>query len=287
LKRWASSDWGLVLFDRRLAPKAEELRRTCFALAVSAPDAALDHLLRQLVSPEWSGASVPLPAGVSAEAGVVVGPGTTIGEGTVLEAGVRIGANVRIGRGCRIGAHSRIGDGCELGDRVTLTASVSVGGQGFGFASAPGSTPRPRLHVGGVRVGDDVRIGAFVAIDRGVFEDTVLGRGTALDNLVQVAHNCAVGRDGVLCAFVGLSGSTELGDRVTLAGLVGTKGHVRVGDGVTVAAQSGISRDLPDGSGVWKGYPPRPLAETLKTQALVDRLPELYERLRKLEKEKT
>jgi len=286
LKRWSKSrSWGLVFFESSLQPTAQDLAHTNFAIKTQAPDAALDFVLRRLALPEWSGQGEPIPDGVSAERGVVVGAGTLIGPGTVLEAGVRIGAHCRIGSDCRIGAHSRIGDGCQLGDRVTLTGQVSVGGQGFGFVKAPGkSAGSPRLHVGGVRIGDDVRLGAFVAVDRGVFEDTVIGPRTALDNHVQIAHNCVLGADDVLCGFVGLSGSTVLGDGVTLAGLVGTKGHLRIGHGVTVAAQSGVTSDLPDHSGVWKGYPPRPLAEALKNQVLVEKLPEFLERLRKLEK---
>lgn len=284
LKIWTGADWGAVFFDARVKPSPSELSRARISIRVKNADAALDFVLRRLVAPEWAGASAPVPAGVTAEAGVVIGPGATISAGTVLEAGVRIGANVRIGKDCRISAHSRIGDGCSLGDRVVFTGPVSVGGQGFGFTAGPGLPPRPRLHVGGVRIADDVRLGAFVAIDRGVFEDTVVGPGTALDNFVQVAHNCILGRDGIVCAFGGLSGSTELGDSVTLGGQVTTKGHLRIGHRVTVAGASGVTRDLPDDSGTWKGYPPRPVAETLKTHVLIDKLPELYDRLRKLEK---
>ncbi len=276
---------------RRLSPAAFGLVFVGFdpeddarpLLRVREPAAALDFVLGHVRAPEWHGESHAVPKGVVAEAGVVIGPDCEIGEGTVLETGVRLGARVRIGRDGRIGAHSRIADDCELGDECRLTGSVSIGGQGFGFVKYPGeSGRRPRVHVGRVVVGTGVRLGAFVAIDRGVFEDTQVGDGGAFDNIVQVGHNCVVGREAVLCSFVGLSGSTELGDRVTLAGLVGTKGHMRIGHDVTVAAQSGVSADVPDGQ-VVKGYPPRPLAEALKIQALVGRLPEFFARLKKLE----
>lgn len=274
--------WAFVIVDRDSDWKSDSIP----TLRVQRPEAAMDLLLRRLHAPEWSGASAPVPKGVLAEAGVVIGPEAQIGEGTILEAGVRIGARVRIGRNCRIGANSRIADDCEIGDECTFTGSVSIGGQGFGFVQYPGEKRRrPRLHAGRVLVAERVRLGAFVAIDRGVFEDTLVGAETAMDNIVQIGHNSKVGRQGVLCAFVGLSGSTQLGDRVTLAGLVGTKDHVKVGHDVTVAAQSGISCDISDGQ-IVKGYPPRPLKEALKLQVLAGKLPELFERVKKLEDKK-
>ncbi len=275
--------WGLLLIDPSL--KTALAQTALPILWTSHADAAMDFVLRRLTQPEWAGVTAPIPAGVHAEAGVVIGPDSVIGEGTVLETGVRIGARVRIGRDCRIGAHSRIGDDCEIGSDCQLTGSVSLGGQGFGLVKYPGErSPRPRLHVGRVVLGSRVRLGAFVAVDRAVFGETRIGSGSSVDNHVQIAHNCEVGEGNVLCAFVGLSGSTQLGDRVTFAGLTGTKGHLRVGHDVTVAAQSGVSKDIPDGLAV-KGYPARPLPLALRISALVDRLPDLYERIRRLEKE--
>jgi UDP-3-O-[3-hydroxymyristoyl] glucosamine N-acyltransferase len=270
-----------VLLDEssELSPAKDKFR----GLKMRNADAAMDFVLRRISEPEWAGSSAPVPAGVVAEAGVVVGPDCEIGEGTVLEAGVRLGARVKIGRNCRIGAHSRIGDDCVLGEGCELTALVSIGGQGFGFVQYPGEERRrPRLHVGRVVLGDAVRVGAQVAIDRGVFEDTVVGSQTALDNIVQIGHNCRVGTGAVICSFVGLSGSTSLGDNVTIAGMVGTKGHVRIGSNATVAAQSGVSRDIRDGETV-KGYPPRPLPQALEIQALTTKLPEIYKRLKQVE----
>jgi UDP-3-O-[3-hydroxymyristoyl] glucosamine N-acyltransferase LpxD len=278
------SQWGLVVLDEEsaLLPKKEKFR----AIKTNFADAAMDFVLRKLAIKEWSGATHPAPSGVLCEDHVVIGPDCEIGEGTILETGVRLGARVRIGRNCRIGAASRIGDDCVLGDGCTLTSHVSIGGQGFGFVKYPNRTQRrPRLHVGRVVIGESVRIGAHVAIDRGVFEDTVVGSYTSIDNIVQIAHNCRIGASNVICSFVGLSGSTFLGDRVTLAGMVGSKGHVKIGNDVVVAAQSGISRDIRDGESV-KGYPPRPIQEALEIQALTAKLPELYERLKKLEGKK-
>jgi UDP-3-O-[3-hydroxymyristoyl] glucosamine N-acyltransferase LpxD len=278
-----ATDWALVLVDARRPENALPFP----ALAVSYPDAAIDFILRRITPEEWTGASAPVPPDVRAEPGVHLGPGVHIGAGTILESGVRIGRNVSIGARCRIGAGSRIADDTVIGDDCQFTGPVSLGGQGFGFVEYPGQGRRqPRCHVGRVCLGDRVRLGAFVAIDRGVFEDTVIGDGTALDNLVQVGHNVRIGRDGILCGLVGISGSTEIGDRVTIAGLSGTKDHVRIGNDVTIAAQSGVNCDIEKGQTV-KGYPPRPLAEALKLQVLTGRLPELFRRLKNLEDKKT
>lgn len=254
---------------------------------LSNADAAMDWLLRQLAAPEWNGVGgTKAPRGVTCESGVLIGPHTEIGAGTHLETGVRIGARVKIGQNCRIGAHSRIADDTVLGDGCTLTGSVSLGGQGFGFVQYPGDKRRrPRLHVGRVLIGDHVRLGAFVAVDRGVFEDTQVESGCSFDNIVQVGHNSRVGQDGTLCAFVGLSGSTTIGDRVVIAGMTGTKDHVTIGHDVTIAAQSGVNCDIPDGRAV-KGYPPRPLPEALRLQVLLGKLPELFARVAKIEEKK-
>lgn len=279
--------WGLVLLDEDSAqiPEKQKFR----ALRLKYADAAMDFILRKVATPEWVGAAsstsfVSSIPGVEVEPGVLVGPGCEIGEGTVLETGVRLGARVRIGKNCRIGSQTRISDDCVLGDGCLLSSHVAIGGQGFGFVQYPNRAHRrPRLHVGRVVIGDGVRLGSFVAVDRGVFEDTVIGSFTSIDNIVQVAHNCRLGSQDIICSFVGLSGSTVIGDRSTLAGMVGTKGHVRIGNDTTVAAQSGVSRDIKDGETV-KGYPPRPLMEALEIQALVGKLPELWDRIKKLEK---
>lgn len=278
----ATAGWGLVFCDP--TREADFVNTGLPFIAVEAPDAALDFILRKSFPPEWSGPSFPQPDGVQVESAVVIGPDCEIGVGTVIESSVRIGARVRIGQNCRIGAGTRIADDSVLGNDCELTASVSIGGPGFGFVKYPAeSRRRQRRHVGRVVIGDRVRMGAFVAIDRGVFEDTVIGSDSAFDNLVQVAHNCTLGESSTLCAFVAMGGSSKLGDRVTIAGLVGVKDHVKVGNDVTIAAQSGVNRNLESGQ-VVKGYPPRPLSQALKLQVLVEKLPEFYERLKKLEK---
>jgi UDP-3-O-[3-hydroxymyristoyl] glucosamine N-acyltransferase LpxD len=280
-----SGQWGLVFVDRKNQKTIESLSHLRLVITNN-PDALMDYCLRKMALPEWAGDSEKIPLKVFAETGVILGPHTHIGEGTVLESGVRIGARVFIGKNCRIGAFCRIADDSVLGDHCTLTSHVSIGGQGFGFVKYPlEAQKRPRLHVGRVRVGSRVRLGSFVSIDRGVFEETLVGTDSALDNIVQVGHNSQVGKNAIFCSFVGLSGSTIVGDRVTIAGMCGTKDHVKIGNDVTIAAQTGVSRDLQDKE-IVKGYPPRPLKEALEIQTLTTKLPEIWQRLKKMEKEK-
>jgi UDP-3-O-[3-hydroxymyristoyl] glucosamine N-acyltransferase LpxD len=275
-----SSDWGFVLCE-----KAQELDQTNLAIInISHADAAFDYILQKISAPDWAGRSIDVPEEVQTEEGVVVGPGCEFGRGVVLECGVRLGTRVKIGDFTRIGAHSVVGDDTEIGNHCRLKSHVAIGGQGFGLIRYPKDNfARVRKHVGKVIIEDRVNVGSFVAIDRGVLSDTRIGRGTCLDNIVQVAHNCTLGSNNVLCSFVGLSGSTHFGNAVTIAGMVGTKGHLRVGDNVTVAGRSGITSDLPSNVQV-KGYPPRPIQEALKIEVLMGKLPELYERLKNLEK---
>jgi UDP-3-O-[3-hydroxymyristoyl] glucosamine N-acyltransferase LpxD len=283
-KKPPSENWGLVVVDRKNSRFVKDFQNMRL-LIVNDADAFMDSVLRKIASPEWTGDSQPVPLKVKAEHPVMIGPETQIGDGTILETGVRIGARVKIGRNCRIGAFSRLADDTILGDECQLTSHVSLGGQGFGFVKYPQETNRrPRLHVGRVVVGSRVRIGAFVSIDRGVFEDTLVGAESSIDNIVQIGHNCTVGKNAIFCSFVGLSGSTVVGDRVTIAGMTGTKDHVKIGNDVTIAAQTGVSKDIEDKS-VVKGYPPRPLKEALEIQSLQTRLPEIWEKLKKLERD--
>ncbi len=281
----ADANWGLVFWDKnmKVGPPAHLPVVLC-----PRADAAVDLMLRHLEKEEWTASSEEdlfsqnpkrFPK-VKIENAVVVGPESTIGEGTVVESFVRIGARVRIGKNCRIGSMSRIADDTVIGDNCVFTASVSLGGPGFGFTTYPKENVRKqRAHVGQVIIGNNVRLGAFVGIDRGVMSDTIVGDFASIDNIVQVGHNCSVGEESVLCAFVALAGSTHLGKKVTFAGLSGTKGHLSIGDGAVIAAQTGVTKDIDAGQSV-KGWPARPLNEALQIQVLMGRLPELFKKLK-------
>jgi len=218
----------------------------------------------------------------------VLGPGVEVGPGTVLEAHVCVGAGARIGRDCRIYPQVTLRDGVVLGDRVTIHSGAVIGADGFGYAR-DGHRHIKIPQVGRVVIEDDVEIGANTAIDRATLGETRIGRGTKIDNLVQIGHNVRVGEDTVIVAQVGISGSTRIGSRVTLAGQVGIVDHVEIGDDATVGAQSGVSKDIPSGCivlgspAILHGEFKRHVAATARLPLLKKALQALEERLAALE----
>lgn len=178
-------------------------------------------------------------------------------------------AGVAVGPSCRIGAGAVL-QNCLVGARVIIHPGVRVGQDGFGFAPGPGGHLKvPQL--GRVLIEDDVEIGANTTIDRGTGPDTVIGAGTKIDNLVQIAHNVRLGRGCIVVSQVGISGSTEIGDFVMIGGQAGLTGHLHVGAGARIAAQSGVMRDIEPGTEVG-GSPAKPVKAWLKEVATLERL---------------
>lgn len=195
---------------------------------------------------------------------VVLGDRVRIGAHVVIEAGVQIGADVTLD------PHVVIHGGSVIGARVHCKSSAVIGGPGFGFHSdAEGHHRVPQ--VGGCVLEDDVEVGAGSCIDRGSLDDTVIGRGTKIDNLVHIGHNVKLGRHCLVMAGVGVSGSTKVGDRVVLAGQAGLVGHIEIGDDARIGAQAGVITSVP-AKGVVSGYPARPHREFLRAQAALYRL---------------
>lgn len=203
-----------------------------------------------------------------------VGPLAVIGENAVIGPSGRIGAMVVIGEGVEIGRDARIGAHASLshaliGDRVQIYPGVRIGQDGFGFATtSEGILTAPQL--GRVLIEDDVEIGANTTVDRGALEDTVIGAGTRIDNLVQIGHNVRIGRACVIVAQAGVSGSTVLEDQVVLAGQVGLSGHLRIGAGSRIGAQAGVMADVPPQSD-FVGSPAQPVKTFFKEVATIRR----------------
>jgi UDP-3-O-[3-hydroxymyristoyl] glucosamine N-acyltransferase len=229
-------------------------------------------------------------ATASVGAGAVVGKGARIGPRTALHEGVLVLEGAKVGAACILHAGSIVRERCTLGDRVVLQPGAVVGSDGFGFAfdlegddEHPGPLHRKIPQAGVVRIEDDVEVGACTCIDRATLGETVVGRGTKIDNLVQVGHNVRIGPLSLIVAQAGISGSTTLGQGVILAGQAGVVGHLHVGDGARVGAQSGVSRDVPGGE-TWSGSPAIPHRDWLRMVSALPRVPDLLRELRRLEK---
>lgn len=205
-----------------------------------------------------------LEDGVVIEAGATIGAGVEIGEGTVIGAGAAIGAGTRIGRHCHVG-HAATVQHALIGNNVIIHPGVRIGQDGFGYVPGPrGLVKIPQ--VGRVIIQDHVEIGANTTIDRGALDDTVIGEGAKIDNLVQIGHNVRIGRHCVIVAQVGIAGSATLGDGVMIGGAAGVNGHVSIGDGAQIAALSGVASNVPAGVR-WGGQPARPMRGFLRDAA--------------------
>jgi UDP-3-O-[3-hydroxymyristoyl] glucosamine N-acyltransferase len=210
----------------------------------------------------------------------VVGAGASIGDETVIDAHVVIGDGVSIGSRCHLYPGVTLYPGSTLGARVIAHAGVRIGGDGYGYVFSGGAHQKIP-HVGRCIIQDDVEIGANTTIDRGSIDDTVIGAGTKIDNLVQIGHNCTVGRLCLIMSQVGLAGSTRVGDGAILAGQVGVSGHLEIGARAKLGAQAGVFGDVPAGE-TWSGYPARPHRESLRASAALFKLAGMIKRLERL-----
>lgn len=210
----------------------------------------------------------------------VIGEGSRIGAGAIVEAHAAVGKDCVVGEGAWLHPHVVLYDRTVLGARVEVHSGAVLGADGFGYApTTAGIAKIPQ--VGRVAIEEDVEIGANTCIDRATLEETRVGAGTKIDDLVMIGHNSTVGRHGFLCGQVGLAGSTTVGDGVVLAGQVGVAGHLRLGNGVKAGAQAGIDGDVPDGMAVF-GTPHLPHREALRVIAELRRLPETARAVRQL-----
>lgn len=235
------------------------------------------------VSGVHSSASVHPSAKV--EAGVCIGPfavieaDADIGAGSVVHARAQVGARAKVGAGCVLFPGVVLYQDTVLGDRVRIHANSVIGADGFGYAQEkrPGGVTHVKIHhLGRVRIGDDVEIGASTTIDRGTLGETVIGKGCIIDNQVQIGHNCTLEEGVIVCGCSGLAGSAQIGKYALLAGFVAVANKVKIGAGAQVAGYTAVTGNVPAGA-AWGGRPGRPLREYMKLQALVSRLPEWNE----------
>lgn len=259
-------------------------------IVVDDPARAMAQLLERLVPDPAPTPGIDPTARIGPDSrlgeGVSLGPWVVIGRGVVLGDRVRLGAGVLLEDGVEIGddselaAHCVVYRGVVLGRRVRAKAGAVLGGAGFGFRSDPDGHRRVP-HVGGLRIGDDVEIGSGCTIDRGTLGDTIVGRGTKLDNLVHIGHNSRIGEHCIFAGGAMVAGSVRLGDFVVLGGGSGVVDHVSLGAGVRVGAISMVTADVPAGATV-SGIPAHGHRETLRMQAASRRLPDMLRRLESL-----
>lgn len=228
-------------------------------------------------------ARASLGAGVRIGAYCVVGPEAVIDAGVTLASHVVVGARARIGAGTRLASHVQVGDDCVLGQRCVVHGGAVIGADGFGFAPCPQGWEKIE-QLGAVRIGDDVEIGANTCIDRGALEDTVIGSGVKLDNLIQIAHNVHVGSRTAMAACVGVAGSARIGANCTVGGGAGILGHLELVDGVHVSSFSLVSRSLRQPGQYTGVFPLDDNASWEKNAATLRQLHALRERLRAVEK---
>jgi UDP-3-O-[3-hydroxymyristoyl] glucosamine N-acyltransferase len=214
-------------------------------------------------------------------ANCVVESGARIGNDTVLMPGCYVGHKVEIGEGCHLYARVTIREDCVIGDRCILHPGVVIGSDGFGFAFDAGVYHKVP-QVGNVVIGNDVEVGANTTIDRATTHSTIIGDGTKIDNLVQIGHNVIIGKHCIVVALVGISGSTELEDYVTVGGQAGLVGHIKVGARAMIGAQSGVARSVEPDS-IVTGYPAMQHSGWKRLQALIQRLPQLFQRTKDME----
>jgi UDP-3-O-[3-hydroxymyristoyl] glucosamine N-acyltransferase len=258
------------------------------------PDLAFGRVAEHLSGAAWRPAPGVHPSAVIAPT-AKLGKNVSVGAGSVVEDNASIGDNsvlypqVYVGRETAIGADTLIypqvviRERCQVGARVIVHSGTVVGADGFGYATDKG-VHHKIPQVGIVVIEDDVELGANVTVDRARFGRTVIGRGTKIDNLVQIGHNVVLGRGCLLVSQAGIAGSTKVGNYVVMAGQAGLIGHLEVGDGAIITAQSGVTKDVPPG-GVMSGSPSSDRRTHLKELAALSKLPEALQEIRKLRQE--
>ncbi|MFA5240290.1 MAG: UDP-3-O-(3-hydroxymyristoyl)glucosamine N-acyltransferase [Phycisphaerae bacterium] len=228
------------------------------------------------------GQNVKIAGGVSVGAGVVIDDGVEIGENSVIAAGCKIGENSKIGKNCRLDGNVVVYHNCTIGNNVIIQANATIGSTGFGYSFIDDSH-KLIPHNGGVVIEDFVEIGAGSCVDRAKFGNTIIGAGTKIDNLVQIAHNAVIGKCCLIVSQVGVSGSCKIGDGVVLAGQVGLVDNIEIGAGTMIGAQAGVMSGTEPGEKLL-GSPAMDIRDAMRVFGLMKRLPKMAESLKQLHK---
>lgn len=290
---FASETKAAILLVSRDFPVEENSGSTTF-IQVDDPYASLAILMQKFGDDimQASGREEPVHIGEGAEiaADVYLGAFAYIGDFVKLARGVKIyphtfiGKHVEIGEGSRVYPGARIYPGCRIGKNCIVQANAVLGSDGFGFAPQPDGSYQKIIHTGIVVLEDEVEIGANAAIDRATMGETIIRKGSKIDNLVQLAHNVDVGEHTVIAAQAGVSGSTKLGRFCRIGGQAGLVGHIELADQTAVNAQSGVSKSIKEKGKAVTGSPAYDFRESLRHQSMVRKLPEILQRLEELEK---
>lgn len=287
-----SSKASVIIINENL-----KLKQAVNATLLRVPDAysAFATLLdkyQQLKTQQLNGIEQPVFIHATAKMGenvyvgafVYIGENAIIGNGTKIFPGCFIGNNVEIGENTIFHAGTKIYNGCRVGNQVIIHSGTVIGSDGFGFAPQANGELRKVPQIGNVVVEDNVEIGANCSIDRATIGSTLIKKGAKLDNLLQIAHNVEIGNNTVIAAQSGVSGSTKIGNNVMIGGQAGIVGHIQIADGSKINAQSGVSKSLKNKNMAVTGTPAYEYAASLRSQALIRKLPELEKRICELEK---
>ncbi len=228
------------------------------------------------------GNNVEVGEDVGIGAYVVIGSNVRIGKGTKIFPGVVVGNNVEIGENCVIYPRVTIYDHVIVGNNVIIHSGCSIGVDGFGYVW-DGKEHFKILHIGKIIIEDNVEIGGNTVVERATLGETKIGKGTKIGSLIMIGHNVKIGENCVIVSQSGIAGSSELGNNVIMAGQSGISDHVKVGNNVVILAKSGVTKDIPDNM-VVSGFPARPHKEEMKIQAILRKLPELWEEIKRLRK---
>ncbi len=293
---WPDSPATAALVREDLAPAPIQGKAL---IIVENPDLAMAKVLEQFAAPPERPEPGIHPAAVIDPTATIgdhvsigphafVGPHATVGDRCVLHHRATVMHHATLGEGCELFAGSIVGSRCTLGDRVTLHGNAIIGTDGFGYRPgdpAKGQAPIVKVpHLGAVRIGSDVEIGAATCIDRGKFDDTTIGDHTKIDNLVQIGHNCHIGNAVIIAGCCGISGSVSIGDGTVLGGGARVRDHTTIGRGVQLAGAASVMDDIPDGE-TWGGEPAKPIKIAIREELALRQLPDLLKQYRKMQRE--